>query len=82
LFTLYVVALPLLLLGLGYSWLLLPLVAYGALALVYASARAVKSRRPEYAVLLPLLFLWIHLAYGAGFLSRFLKGGWSKRSAP
>lgn len=74
-FTLYLAFLPFL--GrLDTAWLL-PLAAYGLLAAGFALRRAVDCRRAEYALMLPLLFLWIHLAYGTGFLSRLLQGGWA-----
>ncbi len=79
-FTLYLASIPVWLLG--YGWIgLLPLTAYGLLAFLFASLRAASCRRAEYVMLLPLLFLWIHLAYGAGFLSRLLAGGWAGESS-
>jgi len=68
----YLLALPLLILA--SIWTLAPLGCYFLLALWYAIRRSVECRRPEYALLLPCLFLWIHLAYGAGFLWRLLLG--------
>lgn len=63
---------------LGWLWLL-PLGAYAVQSLVFAALRALSCRRPEYVLLLPPVFLWIHLAYGMGFLSRLLRGGWASK---
>ena len=71
-FTLYLLALPMLLWATRYAPV--PLAGYALLALCFGALRAVACRRPEYVLLLPPLFLWIHLAYGAGFLSRLLRG--------
>lgn len=70
---LYLLLLPLWLLW--NCWLLLPLVAYVALAVIFAGQRTVERRRPEYLLLLPIMFLWIHMTYGLGFLIRLLQGG-------
>jgi len=72
---LYVLALPAL--CWWTVWALLPLGLYVLLALAFAVRRAVECRRLEYPLTLPLLFLWIHLAYGAGFLWRLMQGGWA-----
>jgi glycosyltransferase involved in cell wall biosynthesis len=60
-------------------WSLLPLIIYFLPAIFFAIKRAAECRRAEYAILLPPLFLWIHLSYGVGFLARFFQGGFSKR---
>jgi hypothetical protein len=76
LFTLYLIALPLASLWLRWMWL--PLAAYGVLSLLAAFAKATECRRPEYLFAFPPLALWIHLAYGTGFLSRLLAGRWAR----
>jgi GT2 family glycosyltransferase len=73
---LYVLLLPLLLLW--HSGWLVPLGLYGVLAVFFAVRSAARWRRWEYALALPPLFLWIHLAYGAGFLRQVLRGGWRR----
>jgi hypothetical protein len=73
---LYFALLPALLVWSVWWWL--PLVLYLGAAVFYAGQRAVESRRPEYVVVLPPLFLWIHLAYGLGFIGRFLRAGWHR----
>ena len=72
----YLIALPVLLVW--SQWWLLPLAAYLLQSLGFAVAKAIECGRAEYPLLLPPVFLWIHLAYGSGFLARFLRGGWSK----
>jgi branched-subunit amino acid transport protein len=72
----YLVCLPVLLCW--SVWGLLPVAAYAGLALFFAILTAVQCRRAEYAVVLPVVFFWIHLAYGVGFLSRLLRGGWAR----
>jgi hypothetical protein len=61
-------------------WCVLPLAAYLLLAVFFGVAKAVECGRVEYPLTLPPVFLWIHLAYGAGFLVRFLRGGWAKKA--
>jgi hypothetical protein len=75
-FALYAVTLPVLLAMFPWAWV--PAAAYGALSLAFALARALDCRRAEYLLLLPPVFLWIHLAYGAGFLGSLLGGRWAR----
>jgi hypothetical protein len=74
---LYLLALPVLWRWTDWAWL--PAAAYGAMALLLAVGKALECRRIDYPFCLPPVFLWIHLAYGAGFLSRLLRGGWAGR---
>jgi hypothetical protein len=45
----------------------------------FALRRAAECHRVDYLLTLPPVFLWIHLAYGCGFLARFLRGGWARK---
>ena len=76
--TVYLLVLPLLVAWNG--WWLLPLALYALLAIGFALKRALECRRWEYLLALPPLFLWIHLAYGAGFLGSFFRGGFRRNS--
>jgi hypothetical protein len=75
-FTVYLASVPAV--GWMSAFAFLPLAAYGLLALAFGSLRAAACRRAEYVLLLPPVFLWIHVAYGAGFLSHLLKGKWAR----
>lgn len=70
-FLLFVLALPLLLVR-SPLWLL-PAAAYAAATLVVSLAVAGAQRDPTAVVLLPFVFLTIHLAYPAGFLAETLR---------
>jgi hypothetical protein len=76
-FVIYLAALPATLFWC--RWALLPLTGYGLLSIVFALAKSFEQRRAEYQLWLPPVFLWIHLAYGAGFLSRLLARRWVRR---
>lgn len=60
----------------------LPLMLYLSLSLVFSSAAAAEARNPLYLFVMPLLFLGLHLGYGAGFLWGLIKGMAGIRKRP
>jgi len=65
LFLLYLITLPLLLF---FSWLfLLPLLTYIVLALIFSAYDSIKHNSISAFILLPFLYLTIHVSYGIGF---------------
>ncbi|MDO8509311.1 MAG: glycosyltransferase [Nanoarchaeota archaeon] len=48
--------------------LLTPLVLYGVLSLGFSIYELIKNKDPASIILLPLLFITIHLSYGVGFI--------------
>ena len=54
-------------------WMLLPLAFYSVLAILSALQFAIQERSPALVVILPIWYLLMHLSYGTGLLSGFLR---------
>jgi succinoglycan biosynthesis protein ExoA len=52
----------------------LPGMIYALLALIFSAASAYEAKNPLYFIVMPFLFLSLHLGYGAGFVWGFIKG--------
>lgn len=59
---------------------ILPLVLYSVLSAGFSVAACMERKSPAYLPVMPLLFLTLHLGYGAGFLWGLYKGLAKKRA--
>lgn len=60
----------------------LPASLYLMLALIFSAASAYEARNALYFIVMPFLFLSLHLGYGAGFVWGFIKGLRPGRQVP
>jgi cellulose synthase/poly-beta-1,6-N-acetylglucosamine synthase-like glycosyltransferase len=60
----------------------LPALLYLSLCIIFSAASAVEGRNPLYFFIMPVLFLSLHLGYGAGFIRGIIKGFYGKKKAP